>query len=154
MTFLGGAIIGTALLAILTGNEPSCPQFTFMDEEGIEITHEVCMFGSVSGSVDHWRGEVMPEAAIPEPSVWGVMLVGFGLAGWGLRRSRAALHVPFNRVSDDLGTAGPVRLCGGIDLGDQRLGQAKGNQRIAPGGRSAALFRYNIIACLRHGLKV
>jgi hypothetical protein len=39
------------------------------------------------------RGEYLltPVSAVPEPSSWALMIGGFGLAGWSLRRSRGGM---------------------------------------------------------------
>jgi hypothetical protein len=39
-------------------------------------------------------------SAVPEPSTWALLLLGFGAIGWGIRRSKAA-HEPRMRVLYD-----------------------------------------------------
>jgi hypothetical protein len=36
--------------------------------------------------------------AVPEPSTWALMLLGFGAVGWGLRRRNSADGQPRMRV--------------------------------------------------------
>jgi hypothetical protein len=49
-------------------------------------------FSEPSGNIfDQYFGDVFVGAAIPEPSTWAMMIVGFGLLGAGLRRQRRLL---------------------------------------------------------------
>jgi len=34
---------------------------------------------------------VVPPPAVPEPGTWAMLLLGFGLMGWSLRRERLQL---------------------------------------------------------------
>lgn len=126
--------IAFAAYLLLTG-EPSCPTITWTDEAGIEWTEEVCMSGSMSGweapPVEFAEGSL---AAVPEPSVWGVMLLGFGLAGWGLRRSRAALKLAVQSFPQQVGQSA-LRSLGtkrGVDAGARTF-------RVAPKDRLQVL---------------
>lgn len=147
------APIAVAAFLILSG-ETSCPEIQWTDEQGIEWTEEVCMSGSMSGSeYEPVRFDATVSGAVPEPGTWGLMVLGFGLAGWGLRRSRQALRTPLKLVAHDLGPAGPPGLSGGVVRRDEARREPQPNQRITSSGRSAAPFRFNPY-CVRHGYMV
>ncbi len=44
--------------------------------------------GSLAGTVTIGAG------AVPEPGTWGMMLIGFGAVGYGMRRRRKSAHLP------------------------------------------------------------
>ena len=54
---------------------------------GIGLTTSFNSRSSVSGAIT--SGNLSLASAVPEPSIWLLMLTGFGLAGWGLRRNRS-----------------------------------------------------------------
>lgn len=39
--------------------------------------------------------DAVPNSAVPEPATWGMMLIGFGAVGYGLRRKRAQVRVTY-----------------------------------------------------------
>lgn len=85
MTFLEGAILTAAALAILSG-EPPCE--TVLRTDGSEL--EVCVLPIGPGEADPSRFAPAAPAAIPEPATWALLVGGFALAGAALRRGRAA----------------------------------------------------------------
>lgn len=88
MTFLEGAIIAGVALAILTGEEPECPEFTWTDDAGIEWTEEVCLTGG-GAALDYAPAQFdAGPGAVPEPATWAVMVLGFGSVGAALRGRR------------------------------------------------------------------
>lgn len=48
--------------------------------------------------ISHLSFWTVPEAPVPEPSTWALMLVGFGAVGWGMRRRKSAAQQPRIRV--------------------------------------------------------
>lgn len=42
--------------------------------------------------ISHLSFWTVPEAPVPEPSTWALMLVGFGAVGWSMRRRKSASH--------------------------------------------------------------
>lgn len=48
--------------------------------------------GSSSFQVDFLRLDITTTGAVPEPSTWAMMLAGFGMIGFGMRRSRKRLR--------------------------------------------------------------
>lgn len=71
-------------LALLTGtNESSAalPNFGTFKYYDFAST-------SVSGGKNYLLGSVALTSAVPEPATWAMMLLGFGMAGFGLRNRR------------------------------------------------------------------
>ena len=50
--------------------------------------------GGGSGPITYPGRDVITAPAVPEPGTWATMLLGFGLIGWRIRRSRARRLVP------------------------------------------------------------
>ena len=53
--------------------------------------YRVFWFGNNNDSADGYRLDSITVAGVPEPATWALMIGGFGLAGAGLRRRRAAV---------------------------------------------------------------
>jgi hypothetical protein len=54
--------------------------------------------GKNQPGISHISFWTVPGSAVPEPSTWALMLLGFGAVGWGLRRRNSADGQPQMRV--------------------------------------------------------
>lgn len=98
------APIAIAGFLILTGNEPDCPEINWTDESGITWTEELCLQPGPMGSESYEAFRVGGgSGAVPEPGTWGLLVLGFGLGGWALRRSGAALKLAVHGLADEIG---------------------------------------------------
>ena len=57
------------------------------------LSFRVSNFGQASGNPSGLRVELggTAAAAVPEPLVWTMLIIGFGLVGAGMRRSRTVV---------------------------------------------------------------
>lgn len=72
------ALTGEYILGIKFANESGLFLFDFDGQEGLQFN-----INGFSSAVI-----INPPGAIPEPGTWGMMLMGFGAAGYAMRRRR------------------------------------------------------------------
>lgn len=58
---------------------------------GLEIGPDSAFYISNFGNFPN-TGQVLRVAAVPEPETWGLMIVGFGMLGWTMRRRAPGRH--------------------------------------------------------------
>jgi hypothetical protein len=74
----GEALTGEYILGLKFADESGLFLFDFVDQAGLEFN----INGFSSGVV------INPPGEVPEPATWAMMLMGFGAAGYAMRRRR------------------------------------------------------------------
>jgi phospholipase/lecithinase/hemolysin len=73
------------------GAQPDCSHYLFFDgDHPTAAAHQ-----AILNDIEHKFGlrDTAP-SAVPEPSAWGLLLAGFALLGWRMRRRQAGLRAP------------------------------------------------------------
>jgi hypothetical protein len=85
-TFTGQDLINIGTANGDQGSPRTNGRLTFFADPGVVITGLVLSSSQNSLETDNYG----VTAAVPEPSTWAMMLAGFGMIGFGMRRRRAA----------------------------------------------------------------
>ena len=87
LCFTGFTCFGSALEAAHNGADSRLwggIHYSFDNQAGFELGHQVARFNLAQGLFQ----------AVPEPESWLMMLLGFGLIGWTIRRQQSELTIP------------------------------------------------------------
>lgn len=90
-TFAGGALTAISLSTDFVPDRINDFGFIFFNQQF--VVNGLGPNGASTANLEYGRltlGEfVIIQSAIPEPASWAMLIIGFGLIGWALRRSKA-----------------------------------------------------------------
>ena len=96
--FTSATLNGVALTRSPTGSF----EFASIQDFGVMAGNQILNVTGTSGGNADYSGTFVftPLAAVPEPSVWALLILGFGLVGFAMRRNKAtSLRATSTKVS-------------------------------------------------------